>query len=266
MISSDGNSTRLAATRKGASTGPAVIGAAATLLALSAAAVASVPAPTARASASHSPLAILLQAAVERAVRDAVPEHAGAAPSLRISSGPVDPRLRLAPCAGAPVARLPADAALRARMTLRVECAGPVRWGIYLPVKIESQLSVLRLQRGVQRGETLAAGDVRSERRWVPGVSVDYVTEISQMERQHMRRARPAGSVLVLSDLQPDPLIRRGSQVELLARIAGIEVRSSGRALGDGGAGDRVRVQNEASLKVVEGIVDGENRVRVTAQ
>jgi flagella basal body P-ring formation protein FlgA len=81
-----------------------------------------------------------------------------------------------------------------------------------------------------------------------------------------MRRARPVGSVLALSDLQPDPLIRRGSQVELLARLDGIEVRSSGRALGDGGAGERVRVQNETSMKVVEGIVDGENRVRVTAR
>jgi flagella basal body P-ring formation protein FlgA len=243
-----------------------VVGAIAGLLAAGPIARAGAPAPATEPTSTRSPLAVVLQGAVERAVRDAAPRLRGATTPLRISAGPVDPRLRLTPCAAAPIARLPADAALRPRMSVRVECGGPVRWGIYLPVTIESEVPVLRLQRSVRRGEALRAGDVRSERRWVPGVSVDYVTEISQIDRQHMRRALPVGSVLALSDLQPDPLIRRGSQVELLARLDGIEVRSSGRALGDGGAGERVRVQNETSMKVVEGIVDGENRVRVTAR
>jgi flagella basal body P-ring formation protein FlgA len=256
-------STYPAAAGRRSPVGP-VVGAAAGLLAAGAIAVACTPAAATQPTTARPSLAAQLQGAVERAVREADPRIEGTTTPMRISAGPVDPRLRLTPCAATPIARLPADAALRPRTSVRVECGGPVRWGIYLPVTIESQVSVLRLQRSVQRGEALGAGDVRSERRWVPGVSVDYVTEISQIDRQHMRRALPVGSVLALSDLQPDPLIRRGSQVELLARLEGIEVRSSGRALGDGGAGERVRVQNETSLKVVEGIVDAENRVRVT--
>jgi flagella basal body P-ring formation protein FlgA len=42
-----------------------------------------------------------------------------------------------------------------------------------------------------------------------------------------------------------------------------VQIRAQGQALTEGGAADRVRVQNVNSLKVVEGVVESDGVVRV---
>ncbi len=78
-----------------------------------------------------------------------------------------------------------------------------------------------------------------------------------------MRRALPAGSPLTMDVLDRDVLVQRGQQVTLVAATGGIEIRAQGKALGDGGAQDRIRVQNVNSLKIVEGVVENAGTVRV---
>ncbi len=201
--------------------------------------------------------AATLRMAAERAIRSGLPEG-----RVHVEVAAPDPRLRLAQCGQ------PLDATVTGRgterSTVRVSCGGPARWSVYMTARIESEVTVLRLLRSVQRGETLGGSDVRPETLRVPGVSVDYVTQLSQIEEQHLRRSRTAGSVLMRGDFQADPVIRRGESVVLVARIGAIEVRGNGRALADAQAGGRVRVQSEASLKVVEGRADEERRVWVT--
>ncbi|GAB4365224.1 MAG: hypothetical protein Kow0060_22580 [Methylohalobius crimeensis] len=47
------------------------------------------------------------------------------------------------------------------------------------------------------------------------------------------------------------------------ARGGGLDVRMGGHALMDGGLGERIRVRNDRSQRVVEGVVRGPNEVRV---
>jgi flagella basal body P-ring formation protein FlgA len=61
-----------------------------------------------------------------------------------------------------------------------------------------------------------------------------------------------------------DMVIKHGQDVTLIAAAGGIEVRAAGRALADAAGGARLRVQNLSSLKVVEGVVEGPDRVRVS--
>jgi flagella basal body P-ring formation protein FlgA len=64
--------------------------------------------------------------------------------------------------------------------------------------------------------------------------------------------------------LEAPKLVRRGERVTVVAEIDGIEVRMKGKALTDGASGDRVRVKNVSSKKIVEGTVIGANMVKVT--
>jgi flagella basal body P-ring formation protein FlgA len=61
-----------------------------------------------------------------------------------------------------------------------------------------------------------------------------------------------------------DLVIQHGQEVTLVAAAGGIEVRATGRALADGASGSRVKVQNLSSMKVVEGVVEGPDLVRVS--
>ena len=65
----------------------------------------------------------------------------------------------------------------------------------------------------------------------------------------------PAGTVLSASDLAAPRLVRRGDQVALVSRRGGVEVRVSGRALGDAGENERVAVENLSTRRVLQGRV-----------
>jgi len=49
-----------------------------------------------------------------------------------------------------------------------------------------------------------------------------------------------------------------------MTAAGGIEVRAPGRALADAAASQRLRVQNLASLKIVEGVAETDSVVRVS--
>jgi flagella basal body P-ring formation protein FlgA len=61
----------------------------------------------------------------------------------------------------------------------------------------------------------------------------------------------------------PDLIVRRGQEVTLLSSDGAVEVRANGRAMIDGAAGSRIQVQNLSSLRVVEGVVESADLVRV---
>ena len=58
-------------------------------------------------------------------------------------------------------------------------------------------------------------------------------------------------------------LVRRGQIVTLVAGGGPVEIRTTGKALADGAAGERVRVRNERSNRIVEGVVAEDGTVRV---
>lgn len=70
-----------------------------------------------------------------------------------------------------------------------------------------------------------------------------------------MTRPLPAGAVLTPAAIASPRIIQRGDRVLLTADVGGISVRVGGQALMHGTLGDRVRVRNLSSQRVVEGLV-----------
>ena len=212
---------------------------------------------------ASEPLERIVRSA-EQAVRALLPADAsGNHPRYEIQVRAPDSRLQLAACERPPQARLAYGDAVAARMSVQVRCAGPVSWSVQLPVELSSEIDVLVVQRPLPRGARPQPGDVLLARRRVPGVSADYVNLPAQLDGYHLKRPVAAGGVLALADLDPDPVIRRGMAVTLVTSTGSFEVRAPGRALADAALGERVRIQNLASAKVVEGLAERSGTVRV---
>jgi flagellar basal body P-ring formation protein FlgA len=150
------------------------------------------------------------------------------------------------------------------RNTVAVSCQQGAEWTVYVPVMLESEGPVLVTTRAVARGDGLTAADVEARIQRVPGLASHFVVDPGDLTGRHARRALSAGTVVSNDLLATDLLIKRGQQVTLLASVGGIEVRASGKALTDGGAADRVRVQNLNSLRIVEGLVESADIVRIS--
>ncbi|MDE2138403.1 MAG: flagellar basal body P-ring formation protein FlgA [Gammaproteobacteria bacterium] len=227
---------------------------AAALVSLSAAAVEPAGAPA-------EPLAAV-QTAAEKLVRSELHEVSYA---VHVQAAGLDPRLHLVPCPAALAATLAPRAELGPRVAVRVSCPAPAApWAVYVPVNIESDLTVLVLRQSVLRGARLAPAQVAPETRRIAGLAVGYVTDVASLEHRSLARSLPAGTALTADALLADVIVHQGQEVTLVASGPGISVRAAGKALQDGREGARVRAQNLVSLRIVEGVVDASGVIEIT--
>lgn len=209
---------------------------------------------TAHAQENSEPLS-RIEAAALGAVRGQL------APTASVTAGPLDPRLRLPACAKPPLADAPS---LRgAAATVAVRCEGPAAWSVHVPVRISNLLPVLVLTRATQRGETVTADMFTTQTFDVAQLPFGYLGDAQAAAGQQFRRPLAAGAIPTPADLEAPRWIRRGESVQLLGRVGGIEVRADGKALADGAAGGRVRVENRSSRRIVEGTVTAPGVVEV---
>jgi flagella basal body P-ring formation protein FlgA len=201
-----------------------------------------------------------VQAAAEAFVRAQLP--VGNAKHY-VTAAPLDSRLRLQACDAPLEAFSPHANNVIPRATIGVRCPAAAPWTLYVPVSIETEVSVLVLRRALARRARVTLADVEPQVRRMPGSAAQFISDVASLQGHRLRRALPAGSALTVDALAPDILVRRGQQVTLIAEAGGVEIRAQGQALTEGGAQDRVRVQNVTSLKVVEGVVETDSVVRV---
>lgn len=201
-----------------------------------------------------------IEAAAHAYVTSLLPPGAA---ETRITVLPIDRRLRLAQCGSPLVAQLPPATSLTARATVGVACAGPTHWTVYVPVVVESRISVLVLRHAVARDSRLIPDDVSVETRSTAGVGTAYLASVAELAGRTVRRPLAIGTALSVDMFVADTVIHRGQQVTLLAGGDEMEIRAVGRALMDAPAGARIEVQNLSSMTVVEGVVESADVVRV---
>ena len=202
-------------------------------------------------------------------IRAAAEQHAVSAAAQAGNVGaiataaPLDARLQVAECGGDLQTFTLHGAATAARSTIGVRCAQGADWTVYVPVNVESEIPVLVLRATLTRGASVQPTDVELQHRRVPGGSGDYLADPALLRDRHLKRTSTAGTVLTTALLERTPTVRRGQQVLLLLDAPGVNIQAPGVALADGATADRIQVRNLSSLKVVEGVVESANAVRV---
>jgi flagellar basal body P-ring formation protein FlgA len=183
------------------------------------------------------------------------------APDAQFAVGRIDERLRLAACPAPLSTRTASDSASALSIEVRCDAAG---WKLFVPVSVRVQVPVLVAARPLARGEPVKAADVQVQMRERAGLGTAWIGTLDQLDGRVLGRAVSAGSVLTPAQFAAGRLVRRGQSVVLVAVSGGFQVRSQGKALGDAGAGERVRVESSSSRRVVEGQVQADGSVVVS--
>lgn len=223
----------------------------------------SLPAPATAGNAAERPARQSLEgihAAVEQFVRTEL-DGPGTLSGVRIER--LDPRLRLARC-GEPLAVWkPAGYNSAGRLTLGVRCTAPKPWKLYVPVVLERRLPVVVAARPIATGQRLRPEDLRLAERNVATLRDDYFTDVAAVAGQETRQMLRAGDVLGQRAVRPARIVQRGQSLLIEASAGSISVRVRGEALQDGRRGERIRVRNLSSQRIIEARVVGPGRVRV---
>jgi len=173
----------------------------------------------------------------------------------RIDVGQLDNRLRIARCGTRLEPFFPSGSRKVGNLTVGVRCNGPKPWTVYVNASAKVYRQVAVLTRSVPRGTPLEADDIVLEERDVGTLFSGYFTETAEVAGLHTKRALATGHVLTPGVVALPKLVNRGQQITVIAGADGIEVRSMGKALSDGVAGELISVKNLSSKRVVEGVV-----------
>lgn len=122
--------------------------------------------------------------------------------------------------------------------------------------------------RALPRGTLIQSQDVALGE--IPDRAADpsaALTDITRVIGTELTRAVVAGQAIRDNELRRPLLVERNRAVQLVARIGGVEVRRSGKALDAGASDDLVRVELDGNRgKQVTGRVVGIDEVEIVAQ
>ncbi|GAB6067185.1 hypothetical protein JCM13664_05030 [Methylothermus subterraneus] len=175
----------------------------------------------------------------------------------------MDPRLRLPPC-DRPLTVVPLHAAVPIGATsVGVECRGGHPWTIYAKANVQVFERVAVLAQALPKGTVLTRDTVVLELVDTGKLQQGYFGNAEAVLGQRLKNSLPKGTVLTPRHLAPVKVVNKGDAVIIRVNTGALEVRMGGHALMDGGLGQRIRVVNDRSQRVVEGIVQGPGEVQV---
>lgn len=203
------------------------------------------------------------QSILDMAVAHVEEREAQFAGKVQVTALSLDRRLRLAQC-DQPLQSYESPNGLKpGRAVVGVRCNGSSPWKIYVPVKIATLQSVVVLKRPLSKGQMIAAADLALVERDTSRLHKRYFSSLDGLVGMRSKRSLQPGKVLTANMLAANQLIKRGGQVEILARAGGLQVRMKGKALESAGRGQPIRVRNKTSGREVTGIVIGPGLVLV---
>jgi flagella basal body P-ring formation protein FlgA len=177
--------------------------------------------------------------------------------TIEFVAAPLDTRLALPPCAEQPALRLDVQNPQTGRVLVNVHCSTPNDWTVPIALTVHTEAVVYVLARPVGVGEGLEGTALRIERRKLPGLPDTLLRPPLALDPFVTRRSLPAGEPLRRQDLLPRPWIKRGDLVTLVARAAGLEVRSAAIALADARPGELVRLRHPITGRSMQAQASG---------
>ena len=175
---------------------------------------------------------------------------------ITVTAANMDYRLRLARCDTPLEHSLTQGHRLQGRVAVGTRCTDELhRWSVFVPVTITQFADVIVTTETVSRGDFLKASQLKLERRSLNFLHNGYLKSIKNAIGQQLKTTLAKGLVVSPSQLKRPYAIKRGQNVNILAKSDLISVRIKGKALSNARIGDRIKVKNSSTNKIVEGTV-----------
>jgi len=178
---------------------------------------------------------------------------------LKIQVGTIDPRLRLEKCPVRVLFEFTHNSS-RPSNTIKASCPEADNWSIYVPIRVSRFKEIIVASQMIPKGKRLNANMLT--KKWVDISQVHGQTfnEISPMLGATTKRSLQMGQIVSSAMFC---VICQGDSVDIIAGNNSFQVRMSGEAITDGQYGDRIRVRNTSSNKIIEAEIEQSGVVKI---
>ena len=116
----------------------------------------------------------------------------------------------------------------------------------------------------IPRGQTISESDLTYATLPGNAMMAGVVTSVTVAKDMEARRMLRAGEAFRSDDVRRPIVVIKGETVTMLFNAPGVELTATGRAMGEGGVGDTVMVQNPASFRTINGVISAPGTVVAT--
>lgn len=128
--------------------------------------------------------------------------------------------------------------------------------------RVVQRVAMPVLARNVERGEIIAEVDL-DYRETADAGAIRFVADAHDIVGKEARRPLRAGAPVREADLAEPLLVRKGAVVTVMFEKDGMRLSQQGVAQANGAAGDLIAVRNVKSDRLIKGVVDSVNLVRI---
>lgn len=175
----------------------------------------------------------------------------------------IDSRLRLKACPDSLKIEFSHLNKIQGNTALNISCTGATTWKLLLPVRIDIYDDVLVARTPLHKGQIIDESQVDFQKKNISRLNNGYYSLGDELSSLEVRRNLKRGAILTPNNLRPRLMVKSGQQVTLILEHKGLKIKSTGLALGSARQGEVVKVRNNQSRRVVEGIVSGLAQVRI---
>ena len=215
------------------------------------------PAP---ASAAVQALDTIRRVASEFALQRAESDHGG---HVTATVGRLDNRLRLPACSTTLVAFSAPGRQSMGRLSVGVRCDSPATWTVFVPVHVQVFRKVTVAATTIPHHTPISAAMLRTRERDIGRLQHGYYLGLEAVLGKQLRHTVAEGTAIFPDMIWTPRLVRRGQRVSIRGGSPRVRVSALGVALADGKKGDRVRVRNLKSGRIIEGEIIAKNTVQV---
>ncbi len=167
----------------------------------------------------------------------------------------IDSRLLLAQC-DVPLEVFSKAEFLKAgRNSIGIRCLKNKPWTVYIPATIEAFEKVVVLTKPIKRGSIITSEYLTMKKRELSKIRGEYLTSPDKAITQQVTRLLLAGTVLKASHLSKPVLVKRGQDVTIQTQSSLLNISTTGKALMNGTEGQRIRVKNNSSNRILQATV-----------
>ncbi|MDF2154940.1 flagellar basal body P-ring formation chaperone FlgA [Vibrio sp. CAU 1672] len=199
-----------------------------------------------------------IQSAAEQHILTTVTQPEGS--NLTVNAANIDPRIKATDCPEPLVTSASSTNNTRSNINVLVECPAD-DWRVYVPVRLSISVPMIVSTRPLTRGEIISANDVTTSMIELQRYRKQGFTDFRHVVGAKLKRNVRLGDVVERNDVC---VVCRNEKVTIKAVKAGMTIITQGTALQDGSAGEQVRVKNDKTQRIIEGIVTDIAEITIT--
>jgi flagellar basal body P-ring formation protein FlgA len=179
--------------------------------------------------------------------------------TLKVQVGSIDPRSKLRSCPVLVHFEFLHELS-RASNTIQATCPQADNWSIYIPVRVNRFKEVVVASQPIYRGQRLSSHMIVKKLVDVSQIRGQTFESIQAILGATAKRTIAAGQTIAESSFC---IVCQGDQVNIIAGSGNFSVEMTGEAINDGQFGDRIKVRNISSNKIVEGRIEQAGVIRI---